>query len=407
MPSITTYYGPVGNDYRTSAAGDPLPTITTENRHGLLSGVLVGTAHGEAWANPGLRAWPLSDPLGTVSASGDRALLVANLIRADMHSAAARNGIRDVAEPLATVTGNGGFAAVTAFLTQFNSRDIGGRLTEPLRCAPGVVKQGVVTGWLIPHHGEREGQAARSREVTAPYPTVTGSNRGGDLVVAHLDRQHGSSIAGRSIAEPLATAAAQGGGGHSAVVASYLTGYYSQGGGQMAGLADPALTITGKARLGHVAAWLEQANTGMVGHDAREPASTIVLKGCTQRLVEALLVWEGGPAGRRSDVLAFLWAHFGEPTTEEWLDPWATARGRLRFGYVEIGGLRYRVADIGLRMLRPRELLGAMGMPPGFDLERTAPDERGVEHPISITDQTHMTGNMVPKHMAEAHMAVR
>jgi DNA (cytosine-5)-methyltransferase 1 len=33
--------------------------------------------------------------------------------------------------------------------------------------------------------------------------------------------------------------------------------------------------------------FLEQANTGMVGHDLREPMSTIVGKGCTQRLITA------------------------------------------------------------------------------------------------------------------------
>ena len=35
-----------------------------------------------------------------------------------------------------------------------------------------------------------------------------------------------------------------------------------------------------------------------------------------------------------------------------------------------------------------------------FDLEFTADGT-----PVSITDQTHMTGNMVPRHMAAAHIA--
>lgn len=391
----------------------PMPTITGKPDGWIMAGVLAPITN-RTWGPT--RAMDVANPLPTITTAkgGEFALAVPYLVRADMHSAASRNGIRGLGEPLATVTGNGGFAVVTAFLTKFRAGAVGCDLREPAptitangyqKRPGGAVPIGVVSGWLIPHHGERDGQAARSRELTAPYPTVTGSNRGGDLVVAHLDRQHGSSISGRDFAQPLATNAAQGYGGHSAVVASYLSSYYGTDGTGGSSLSEPMRSVTGLQRHAQVAAWLEQANTGLVGHDAREPASTIVLKGSTQRLVEALLVDEGGPAGRRSDVLAFLWAHFGEPTTEEWLDPWATARGRLRFGYVEIKGARYRVADIGLRMLKPRELLGAMGMPPGFDLERTAADERGIEHPISITNQTHMTGNMVPHHMAAAHMA--
>jgi DNA (cytosine-5)-methyltransferase 1 len=145
---------------------------------------------------------------------------------------------------------------------------------------------------------------------------------------------------------------------------------------------------------------LEQANTGMVGHDAGAPVSTIVGLGSTQRLVEARLELDGGPVGRRDRVLPFLWGHFGVPTQEEWDNPTATLDARRKFGLVILGGQVWMIVDIGLRMLLPKELAAAMGLPPEYDL---TVDAHG--RAISKTHQTQMIGNMVSPPPAAALIA--
>lgn len=258
--------------------------------------------------------------------------------------------------------------------------------------------------YLVPRYGERPGQDPRCLDVTEPSPTVVPDGNGGSLVVAHLQRQFGSTVGGRDLTDPIGTVMPGGGkgGAKANLVSALLTSYYATGIGS--DCVDPLRVATAKARHGLSTVFMEQANTGMTGHDLRAPCSTIVGGGgsehgwgTTQRLVEARLELEGGPVGRRAQVLAFLWAHFGAPTDAEWLDPLATREGRLKLGLVTIRGQVWMIVDIGLRMLVPRELAGAMGHSDDFDLEHDA-----YGRPISKTDQTHLIGNMVEVEAAAA-----
>lgn len=164
-------------------------------------------------------------------------------------------------------------------------------------------------------------------------------------------------------------------------------------------LLDPCPTVTAKGSQGAIAAaYLEQANTGMTGHDARTPMSTIVGKGCTQRLVTAFLSYQYSDGGTASDVgkpawgvsaggqhhalvQAFMEEHFGP-------GDWTT---------VEIDGVRYRIVDIGMRMLTPRELFNAQGFAPNYLIEA---QHRG--KPLSKTAQVKLCGNSVSPPVAEA-----
>jgi DNA (cytosine-5)-methyltransferase 1 len=58
------------------------------------------------------------------------------------------------------------------------------------------------------------------------------------------------------------------------------------------------------------------------------------------------------------------------------------------------------IVDIGLRMLMPKELAAAMGLPPEYDLTVDCNGD-----PISKTNQTQMIGNMVSPPPAAAHIA--
>jgi DNA (cytosine-5)-methyltransferase 1 len=138
-----------------------------------------------------------------------------------------------------------------------------------------------------------------------------------------------------------------------------------------------------------LAAYLDQANTDAPSHDARDPVSTIVGKGCTQRLVTAHLMHastsntNGGrgkvdlplrtvmAGGQHHAVVectlsqeqeegalrvaAFLMRYYGEGGQHGHLDrPMATitTKDRLALVTVVIKGHPYVIVDIGLRMLR-------------------------------------------------------
>ena len=417
-----------------------------------------------------VRVHGVTDPLRTLTASsrGDFALVTPTIIRTDMQSAAERNGIHDVEDPMRTATSAGGFALSSAFLVprygerdgqqprcravadpypspvpdgnggglaaihlhQANTRDVGADPTLPVRTPTGHGHQGVVAACLTRQFG-----TSKAADLADPVPTVmpdgggkthvmsafmaqansgeradhsavdplstlTASGHQQQLVAAHVTKFRNTCV-GSDAAEPLYTittahsAYHPGGAAPLGLVAASLQSYYQTGTGS--DCADPMRVVSTEDRHALIAACLEQAATGLVGHAATEPVSTIVGKGCTQRLIQARLELEGGPQGRRGDVLAFLWSHFGEPSAEEWADPAGTLKARLRFGLVILSGQTWMIVDIGLRMLKARELGGAMGLPAGIDLEF---DVHG--RPINTTDQVNMIGNMVCPGLVEA-----
>jgi DNA polymerase III beta subunit len=133
----------------------------------------------------------------------------------------------------------------------------------------------------------------------------------------------------------------------------------------------------GAPPLAVTSAHLEQANTGMVGHDMRKPVSTIVGKGCTQRLVETTLVEEGTLPPDMMDsavkVAAFLVKYYGSEVGQHQaadapLDT-ATVKPRFAVVTVTIDAVTFVLVDIGMRMLEPRELANAQGFPPDYILD--------------------------------------
>ena len=366
---------------------EPVRTITAAHR-GELS-VVAPTLVPRYGERPGQepRARSVEDPYPTVVPDGNGGqLTAASLIRTDMQSAYLRNGVHSAEDPLRTITSAGGFATAAVHLTKFSENSIGTDPGEPLHTAmAGAPRYGVVAAYL----GRQFGTTVSGRDLAQPHPAVMSDGGGGksQIVSAHLGRQFGKSIS--SAADEPVGAITAGGGGKTQLVAPVIDKYY--GSGVAADPAEPLDTATAKARFGLAGAFLEQANTGVVGHSAEQPLSTIVGTGSHQRLVDAPLATEvcAGDA-RRQQVLAFLWEHFGEPTEAERTDPTATAMGRLRFGLVFLEGVCWSVVDIGMRMLTPRELYSAQGFGPSYQIEVTLAGK-----PLTKTAQTRMAGNSV------------
>lgn len=180
-----------------------------------------------------------------------------------------------------------------------------------------------------------------------------------------------------------------------------------------------------------LAAYIEQANGGPNGnpvpsHDARKPLSTIVGKGCAQRVIAAHLqhastsncnggrgrvdlplrtVMAGGQhhavveavlspeaeAGALR-VAAFLVNYYGNGQPLDVREPLdtITTRDRLALVTVHLHGQPYVIVDIGLRMLTPAELYRAQGFPAGYIIDRTADGRR-----LTQAQAVRMVGNSV------------
>jgi DNA (cytosine-5)-methyltransferase 1 len=189
------------------------------------------------------------------------------------------------------------------------------------------------------------------RAVDVPAPTVTARPKGGSWAMAApvLIGTGGPEYSAkpRSANAPYGTLTAE---NHTAVVAAFLNKYRGDSPGSSA--ADPVPTITsgcGSARpagaahaLGMTVAHLTKFYGTNTGSDPREPMPTVTATG--QHLGE---------------VRAFLIKYFGCGCGQPCTEPLHTVTTKDRFGLVTVNGQEYAIADIGLRMLTPRELLRA------------------------------------------------
>ncbi|SWN03438.1 putative site-specific DNA methylase [Klebsiella pneumoniae] len=117
------------------------------------------------------------------------------------------------------------------------------------------------------------------------------------------------------------------------------------------------------------------------GQTTDEPMPTITAGGQHVGEVKTTLAVADYDEERAQQVLAFLQQYCGEDST----------------GLVDIGGVTYRIVDIGMRMLQPHELYRAQGFPEWYIIDR---DYRGVKY--AKDKQVARCGNAVPPPFAEA-----
>jgi DNA (cytosine-5)-methyltransferase 1 len=209
-----------------------------------------------------------------------------------------------------------------------------------------------------------------------------------------------------------------------ALATAFLTKYRADNAGSAADVPFPTITANGDSDrpggnppLAVVAAHLEQANAGNYTGDGRPadaPMSTVLGTGSHQRLVtSSLLKLRGDNVGSLADtplhtisaqglhhaeVRAFLIAYYGnEKNGRDCADPMGTVVSRERFGLVTVDGTDYAIADIGLRMLTPRELFRAQGFPDSYVIDR---GENGRRLPKDA--QVRACGNSVCPPLARA-----
>lgn len=331
---FNTEKGPGENNAHSLDA--PFNTVTADPRFGLITPFVAPVTHaGER------RAHPPTEPMPTVTGANRGEYAVVSPLLVDMQH---QNKARAADEPLGTVTTQGNrFNLVTPFLAR--------------ACQTG-------------------GNGKYTNEVTEPLTTVV-SKAEHMLIAPVLDRQFGKS-AGAPVDGPLGTITA-GGKGKSALVSAFIAKHYG-GYENRSGVAvdTPLPTTTARGTQNQlVAANLVHLNHGdKTSSGVDEPARTVTAGGNHAALVYSFLTKYFGTGGQ--------WQRVD--------DPLHTATSKARFGLVTvtIDGQPYAIVDIGMRMIKPRELARAQGFPESYLLTG------------SITNQVERIGNSVSPPCAEA-----
>lgn len=123
-PHLQAYYGEgSGGDDRSADVEDPLKTVTTENRHALVTAFL-------AQHNTGVVGHDVRKPMSTVTQTGSQQQLVAAHL---LHMKGSAQSARPMDQPAPAVTAQGKhIAQVQAFMIKYFGTDQDPKMTDPM-----------------------------------------------------------------------------------------------------------------------------------------------------------------------------------------------------------------------------------------------------------------------------------
>jgi DNA (cytosine-5)-methyltransferase 1 len=361
-PAVAKFRG----DSAGHAATEPLPTITAgpkENPAGAAHALGVVEASLAPFIAPlthqgSDRVESIEEPTPTITGAhrGERALVVPYLTE---HANASNPRSFPADDPLRTQCANvkgGHFALVQPFLAGVGGRKGQSAETsteQPFHTITGKADTVLVAPIGVPRYGEREGQEPRAMSLKQPAATIVPSQNGTQLVSAFLAKHFGGhETPGSQMSLPMDTVTAR---DHHGLVASSLIKMKGTGGGA----------------------------------DIEEPLHTVQAQGFHHAEVRAFLMKFYGTGGQHGSLD----------------DPLATIPSVDRFGLVMVDGVPHAIVDIGMRMLKPRELYLCQGFPPGYAIEFTYNGK-----PLPADAQVRMVGNsvspVIPAAMLRANFAI-
>lgn len=270
-----------------------------------------------------------------------------------------QNAAQDIGKPLTTVTAVGAHELCKPMLAPLTISNTGSSAGADTGSPVHTVRTGgggqmLVTPSLIQYHTEQT-ENVRASGLGVPINTVDASNRYG-------------------------------------LACANLVEYYT--GGRPLDVTDPMHTVTSHDREAVVAAHVVKFKGDNLGSNPAEPMQTVTAsagrnRACGGGTFALCKVWlcKTGNSGlhRWPEVRALLNRYCGYTLAEDELL------------LLEIGGAFYYIADIGLRMLSPRELYNAMGFPPDYIIDR---DYTGKPYPKN--EQVARCGNAVCPPLAAA-----
>lgn len=301
--------------------------------------------------------------------------------------------VHDMDAPVPTIVGTGKenlcrplLAPVTVTNT---SNSVGGTVGAPVHTVTTAGNQMLVTPFLAECNHSGGGHIA---PVTDAHKTITAKHTGG-IVAPALIQYHTEQtehVRASGLGTPIHTVDAS---NRYGLTCANLVEYYTCG--RPLDVQDPLHTVTSHDREAVVAAHVVKFKGDNVGTPPSEPLQTVTASAGKERACS------GG-------TFAVCKAHLAKIRSGDDLGHWPEIRALLNefCGYelaedevllLEIGGALYYIADIGLRMLSPRELYNAMGFPPDYIIDR---DYEGHEYKKSA--QVARCGNAVCPPVASA-----
>lgn len=301
--------------------------------------------------------------------------------------------VHDMDAPVPTIVGTGKenlcrplLAPVTVTNT---SNSVGGTVGAPVHTVTTAGNQMLVTPFLAECNHSGGGHIA---PVTDAHKTITAKHTGGIVAPALIQyhTEQTESVRASGLGTPINTVDAS---NRYGLTCANLVEYYT--GGRPLDVAEPMHTVTSHDREAVVAAHVVKFKGDNVGTPPSEPLQTVTASAGKERACS------GG-------TFAVCKAYLAKMRSGDDLGHWPEIRALLNefCGYalaeddvllLEIGGALYYIADIGLRMLSPRELYNAMGFPPDYIIDR---DYEGNEYKKSA--QVARCGNAVCPPVASA-----
>ena len=301
----------------------------------------------------GFRGQDVQEPLQTVTAKHGYGVAAPVMAPLTMHNNENAAGTK-ITEPVNTITssGAGGHQMVIAptltAIGQTGGGDRGRKITEPTHTQVSKAEECLVAPVMIQYHTEQS-EKVRGQGVTEPIMTIDASNRYG-LAAASLVKYYGNDQHGQKISDPLHT-------------------------------------VTAKDKEGLTIAHMVKMKGTNLGGPVSEPVQTITTGGGHFGVVTTTVA----KAERNADL-----KHW--PEIRELLNTYCGYNlGSEDVILFQIDGTLYFMADIGLRMLTPRELYSANGFPPDYIIDR---DYKGNSYGKS--KQVARCGNAVPPPFAAA-----
>ena len=305
-----------------------------------------------------------------------------------------QNAAQDIEKPLTTVTAVGAHELCKPLLAPVTvtntSNSVGATVGEPVHTVTTAGNQMLVTPSLVSIG--QTGGGDRIRDLREPVPTTV-SKQEACLVAPALIQYHTEQterVRASGLGAPINTVDAS---NRYGLTCASLVEYYT--GGRPLDVNDPMHTVTSHDREAVVAAHVVKFKGDDVGTSPSEPLQTVTASAGKKRACS------GG-------TFAVCKAHLTKMHSGDDLGYWPEIRALLNefCGYtlaeddvllLEISGALYYIADIGLRMLSPRELYNAMGFPPDYIIDR---DYEGHEYKKSA--QVARCGNAVCPPVASA-----
>ncbi len=282
-------------------------------------------------------------------------------------------------EPIHTITTAGNQLFVTPFMAQHKFSNSAQDIKNPLSTITAVGSHELITPALIQYHSEQSKKEARTYSIEDPLLTADGSNRFG-------------------------------------LMAPYLTKYYSGDSAQRADV--PMATVTPIDSENLTACFLSKYFTGVDGAELNAPLPTVTAIDHNSLCMAHIAEFKGKDKGQAADSpLRTITANEAFGVVETFivkatpgvnLCRWDKVREMLNtycdwaiyddeILLFKINGEFYFIADIGLRMLSPKELYKAMGFPDDYIIDR---DYLGNEYKRKY--QVARCGNAVCPQVAKA-----